>query len=112
MISTSYFILVLSVTIASISQIMLKHSANKENASLIEEYVNIEVIMGYILMLISTIMVIFALRYLEYKNAAILNSLGQVMVLFLSWRFLGESLARKKIIGIIMIIFGIYVFYL
>jgi len=97
---------------ASVSQILLKHSANRKRESFFKEYLNFEVLLAYFLLLISSLMVIFALQKIEYKNAAILNSLGQVLVLLMSWRLLGEILTRKKLIGITIIVIGVYVFFL
>ncbi|MDE5853403.1 MAG: multidrug ABC transporter, partial [Oscillospiraceae bacterium] len=58
--SVSIIIMVCSVFVASISQILLKTSANKNHLSLFKEYFNLYVILGYILLFISTILTIVA----------------------------------------------------
>lgn len=106
------FLLIASVLIASCSQIILKKSASKEYSSIIREYLNIRVIVGYGMMFISTILTIFAFKGLDYKNGPIIESLGYIFIMFLSRIFLKEKITKKKIIGNSLILLGILVFYI
>lgn len=109
----SYVILLIaSVLIASCSQIILKKSASKEYSSIIREYLNVRVIVGYGMMFISTILTIFAFKGLDYKNGPIIESLGYIFIMFLSRIFLKEKITKKKIIGNSLILLGILVFYI
>lgn len=103
-------ILLFSVFIASISQIVLKKSANKKHQTLMKEYLNIQVIVGYGLLFISTILTIFALRGLPYKSVPIIEATGYVYILILSHLFLKEKITRRKVLGNIIIILGIIIF--
>ena len=103
--------LVLSVVIASFSQMLLKNSSGKERRSVLFDYLNIEVIIAYIMLLASTLLVIFALQKIEYKNVSIINSFGQVLVLILGWKLLGEKLSIFKVAGIILIIIGTVIYF-
>ncbi|WP_238858727.1 EamA family transporter [Clostridium sp. YIM B02569] len=104
------FILLFSVLISSISQIVLKKSANKEYKNFIKEYLNIQVIIGYALLFISTILTILALRGLQYKIVPIIEGAGYIYILILSYLFLKEKITKRKIVGNIIIILGILVF--
>ena len=106
------FLLIASVLIASCSQIILKKSASKEYSSIIREYLNVRVIVGYGMMFISTILTIFAFKGLDYKNGPIIESLGYIFIMFLSRIFLKEKITKKKIIGNSLILLGILVFYI
>ena len=106
------FLLIASVLIASCSQIILKKSASKEYSSIIREYLNVRVIVGYGMMFISTILTIFAFKGLDYKNGPIIESLGYIFIMFLSRIFLKENITKKKIIGNSLILLGILVFYI
>lgn len=106
------FLLIASVLIASCSQIILKKSASKEYSSIIREYLNVRVIVGYGMMFISTILTIFAFKGLDYKNGPIIESLGYIFIMFLSRIFLKEKVTKKKIIGNSLILLGILVFYI
>ncbi len=106
------FLLIASVLIASCSQIILKKSASKKYSSIIREYLNVRVIVGYGMMFISTILTIFAFKGLDYKNGPIIESLGYIFIMFLSRIFLKEKITKKKIIGNSLILLGILVFYI
>ena len=88
------FLLIASVLIASCSQIILKKSASKEYSSIIREYLNVRVIVGYGMMFISTILTIFAFKGLDYKNGPIIESLGYIFIMFLSRIFLKEKISK------------------
>ena len=102
----------LAVAISSTSQILLKKGASKQYDSVIREYLNPWVILGYGMMVLSTLCVIYAYRGVEYKNGSIIESLGFLAVMLLSRVFLGEKITAKKVIGNIIILTGILVFYL
>ena len=104
-------LLVLSVVVASLSQILLKKSAKKTYASVIREYLNPLVIIGYGMMVLSTILTVGGYAGLEYKNGAVVESLGFVLVMLLSRLFFAEKITKKKLLGNILILFGIFVFY-
>ncbi len=111
--NTSYYILYLiSVTIAAFSQLLLKKSANRTHESLLKEYLNLYVIGGYGLLVVSMLLTIGAYRGLAYKNGPIIESLGYVLVMLLSGIFLKEKITARKIAGTALILVGILVFYL
>lgn len=108
-----YILLLLcSVTIASFSQILLKTSARHSYESLFQEYANPYVIIGYGMMLLSTVTTILAYRGLAYKNGPIIESLGYLLVMVLSLLFFGEKITRRKLLGNALILLGVAVFYL
>lgn len=104
-------LLVLSVVVASFSQILLKKSASKSYASVIREYLNPYVIIGYGMMVASTLLTVGGYAGLEYKNGAVIESLGFVLVMILSRVFFGEKITRKKLLGNALILVGILIFY-
>ena len=105
-------LLILAVLVSSVSKILLKKSTSKKYSSMFREYFNIYVILGYGLMVISTILVVLGLKNIQYKNQPIIESLGYIFVMFLSNLFLGEKITKKKIIGNFLILFGIIVYYI
>ena len=105
-------LLLLSVVIASFSQILLKKSAGKTYDSIVKEYLNPYVIIGYGMMVVSTITTILAYRGLEYKNGPVVESSGYILIMILSYIFFKEKITRKKVIGNILVLLGIFVFYM
>lgn len=104
-------LLILSVVVASFSQILLKKSAGKTYESVIREYLNVFVIVGYGMMVVSTLLTVGGYAGLEYKNGAVIEALGFVLVMFLSRIFFGEKITKKKLLGNSLILLGIFVFY-
>ena len=109
---TSYIILLLSVTLAAISQILLKAGANKSYSSFIKQYLNLYVISGYGLTFISMFLTMLAYKGLEYKIGPVIESIGFIIVLILSRLFFEERITLKKFIGICLILSGIFIYYL
>ncbi len=104
-------LMVLAATlIASISQILLKYSANADHKSRCAEYLNIFVVLGYGLLLATTVINVFALRRIPLSMAVALDASGQVFVPVFSCLFLHERLNSKKILGMATIITGICIF--
>lgn len=107
----SYYLLIIaSVAIASFSQILLKIGATKQYSSFIKQYLNPYVIIGYGLTFLSMILTIFSYKGLEYKIVPLMESLGYIIVMFLSRLFFQERLTSRKIIGTALILIGIVVY--
>lgn len=105
-------LLVMSVVISSFSQILLKKSAKIKYDTFIKEYLNFYVITGYGMMVLATLTTILAFKGVEYKNGSIIESLGYVLIMILSFVFFKEPLTKKKVLGNFMVLLGIMVFYL
>ena len=101
-----------AVSLSAASQMLLKKAARTEWSSPLREYLNVWVIGGYGLLVLSMLSVIFACRGLEVKTIPVLESLGVPLVMLLSRLFYGEKLTRGKLIGMGLILLGILVFYL
>lgn len=111
--ASKYFLLLLaSVVVASFSQILLKKSALKTYSSFIREYLNVYVIVGYAMMVASTLLTVFAYRGIDYKNGPVIDSLGFLLVMIWSRIAFGEKITKKKVLGNLLILVGILVFYM
>jgi drug/metabolite transporter (DMT)-like permease len=99
-----------SVLIASISQVLLKKSTLKSHDSVVREYINLYVISGYGLLMVSMLLTVYAYSGMEYKNGPIIEAMGNVFVPFLSYFVFKEKPSRTKLLGIGLIILGIIVF--
>ncbi len=98
--------------IASISQMLLKKSSQKEYPNFIRQYLNVLVIMGYGLLVISMFIAIVCYGHMPYMYVVILEPVGYIMVMFLSRMLFAEKITKNKIIGMLLILSGICVFYL
>ncbi|MCM1182339.1 MAG: EamA family transporter [Roseburia sp.] len=103
--------MLLSVTIAAVSQILLKKSALRRYSSALREYLNPYVIGGYGLLFLSMLLTVYAYSGMDYKNGPVIESLGNVLVLLLSFVFFRERISARKLLGIAFIMAGTLVFY-
>ena len=107
------WLIALGSLIASLSQVLLKKSAKRSYSSLLREYFNPYVIIGYAMMVLATLCGVIAYhKGVPYKNGVMLESLGFVLVMVFSKIFFGEAITKKKIIGNALILIGMVVFYL
>ena len=101
----------LSVTIASFSQVMLKMGAGKKYSSKIREYLNFYVITGYGMLFVSMVLTIVVYSRLSYLSVPVVEAVGYVLVPVLSYFIFKEKLSKRKVIGISFILFGIMIYY-
>lgn len=100
-----YFACLLVMTmLGSIASLFLK-KASAENG-IFEMIKNKNLYVGAGLYLVSAVMNIWVLRYLDYSIVLPLTSLTYVWTLILSYMILREKITARKIIGVILILIG------
>lgn len=103
-------VFVVSVLISSISQVMLKTSANKSYSDRIKEYLNPTVIIAYGLFFLSTLITVFAYKVVPLSLGPVLESTGYIFVAVLGVVLLKEKMSPRKLFGMILILAGIALF--
>ena len=107
-----YIIVIVNVFMAAIAQMLLKKGATLHHSSFIKEYMNPWVIGGYALMGISLLVNIFAMAHgIQIKEISIIESLSYLFVPILSLWLFKETITKRKIAAIAVIIIGIVVFF-
>lgn len=104
------FLMLFGVLIADFSQIILKVAATKSYKNWIKQYLNWRVILAYSIFFASTVCTVIAYRVVPLSMSPIWTAAGQIFVTVLSFVFLGEKPGKKKILGIAVIIVGLFVF--
>lgn len=99
-----------SVLISSISQILLKKSADKTYDSRLKEYLNPLVIIAYGMFFCSMMITMYCYKYVDVSAGPIFESAGYIFVGVLGYIFLKEKFTAKKIIGMLLIMLGIVIF--
>ena len=99
-------ILLISVTAASIAQILLKKSAEREHPTWLAEYLNPFVIAGYGLLFASTVLTLLALKTLPLSWSPAVESVSYPLVAVLGYFFLGEKISRRQTAGFALILAG------
>lgn len=106
-------IVISSVIIASFSQVLLKKSAQKKYPNWIREYLNAYVIIGYGMMFISLFLTMIGYKgFKNFANIPLLESTGYVIVMVLGYFFFKEKITRRKLLGVAVIMAGIFVYYM
>lgn len=107
---TYILIFLCSVLISSISQVLLKSSANKEHGNALREYLNPKVIIAYGMFFLATFITILAYKYVPLSMGGILEASGYIFVAVLSYIFLHEKISKRKLLGLAVILLGIIIF--
>lgn len=99
-----------SHVIAAFSQILLKKAANKKYNTWWRSYLNPSVITAYSLFVATTILSVLAMRHIPLTLSAALGASGQIIVPVMSYFILHEEISKKRVIGMITIVVGIFIF--
>ena len=98
------------VIISSFSQVLLKKSADKETNNLVSQYLNVKVLIAYIIFSIATLLSLLAYKVIPITLGSILGALEYGLVATLSSVFFHEKLNHRQLLGILMVIIGIIVY--
>lgn len=110
---TTFFyagLLLLGVFLSAISQVMLKKAALKQYPNKIQEYLNPLVILAYTVFVGTTFLSIFAYKGIPLSMGPVLEATSYIYVTVFGLTIFKEKLNLKKIIGLILIVFGIVVY--
>ena len=103
-------IMVLGVFMASVAQVLLKKSAQKKYVSVIWEYLNWRVILGYSMMLFATLCSVFAYKVIPISLAMVLDATGYIFVTLFGIIIFKEIVTRKRLFALMLILSGIVVY--
>ncbi len=92
------------------SQVLLKKSSTVQRKSVVFEYLNPYVIIGYGITFLCMLLMIYAYKGITFKLGAILESLTYLYVMILGKIFFKEKITVKRIIGNLLIVSGVIVF--
>ena len=99
-----------SVLVASISQIMLKKSADRKYDRWIDEYLNFRVIFAYGLFFLSSLLTVYAYKFVPLSLGPVLEASDYVFVSVMGYFILKEKIGKRKFLGLVVIIAGIVIF--
>ncbi len=104
-------IYLMGVLASSAAQIILKKEAVKEHTTLVAQYLNLRVIIGYGIIFGCTILTLLAYRGgLPVSWGNVLESCGYVFVTIFGVTLLHEKLSREKLGALVVIMAGIIMF--
>ena len=103
-------IMLVSVFVASVSQVMLKKSAECPRESRIQEYLNPLVIAAYILFVGCTLVTVIAYRGIPLSLGPVLEATSYVYVTAFGVWIFKEKLDRRKLVALALILGGIFIY--
>lgn len=103
-------IYIAGVLISAFAQVLLKKSADTKKDSIIKEYLNVKTICSYSIFFIATLCSVFAYKYLPLSYGPILGTLEYIFVAVLSYIFLKEKIKKKKLIGLLIVLVGVFIY--
>lgn len=96
--------------ISSVSQVLLKKSAEKKYTNKIKEYLNPLVIFSYMIFVAATFLSIFAYKVVPLSLGPVLEATSYIYVTVFGVLIFKESINRRKVLALILIIVGIVVY--
>lgn len=96
--------------ISSVSQVLLKKSAEKKYTNKIKEYLNPLVIFSYMIFVVATFLSIFAYKVVPLSLGPVLEATSYIYVTIFGVLIFKEEINAKKLIALFMIIAGIICF--
>lgn len=108
-----YFLVIVSVLAAASAQMLLKQGAKQQFPSFMRQYLNPWVIGGYVIMGASLLLNIFCMsRGVQVKEISTMESFSYLFVPMLSWLFFKERVTWRKAGAIVVIMAGVFVFFM
>ena len=99
-----YIVLVIMTLSGAVASLFLKKASASE--SIIATIKNINLYIGGALYLVSALLNIYVLRYLDYSVVLPLTSVTYIWTMVISYFILKEKISKKKIGGVILILVG------
>ncbi|MCD8383629.1 MAG: SMR family transporter [Clostridiales bacterium] len=100
----------MAILVSAFSQLLLKISANKTYSSPIREYLNPYVIVAYGFFFLSTFLTMLAMKYIPLSTGPVLDSLGVILVPLLGCLVLKEKISKRQLVGMAVIMVGVFLF--
>ncbi len=100
-----YYVLLLIMTvIGAVASLFFKRASGSD--SFIKIIFNMNLYFGGVLYLISSVLNLYLLRYMDYSVVLPLTSITYIWTMLISYSYLKEKITIKKLSGVMLIIIG------
>lgn len=103
-------LLLVGVLVSSVSQALLKMEAISSHDSLIKEYLNVKVIVAYIMFFASTFFSIMAYKGIPLSLGPVLEATSYIYVTIFGVTIFKEKISSMKILSLGLILVGIFIY--
>ena len=101
-----YFVLLIMTALGAFASFFLKKASSKTN--LIDIIKTPFLYIGGGMYLLAAVLNIWLLYYLPYSTVLPMTSITYIWTMLISYYFLKEKIGIKKILGVLLIIFGVF----
>lgn len=103
-------LMIFGTFISSVAQVMLKKATMKKYSSHFREYLNPTVIIAYFIFFGASFLGILSYKVVPLSMGAILEATGYIYVTIFGVTIFKETITKKRIIALIIILAGIIVY--
>lgn len=100
----------ISVFISSFAQVLLKQEARKTHRSRVREYLNLRVLLAYVLIGMSTLAAIYTYKSVPLSMGPVLETTGYVYITIFGAVIFKEKVNARKALALLLIIAGIAIY--
>lgn len=104
--------LLFSNFIGAVSQVLLKKSAMESHKSFVFEYINVKVVVAYLLFFAAVFIDLTALKIVPVSYVPIIEASSYIFAIILSRIFFKDKIKAKQMAAIALIIAGIAIYVL
>ena len=105
-----FVVMVVNAFLSAFSQVLLKQSADKQYENTIREYLNVRVIVAYIIFAFVLVSNAFAYQGIAYKYGSVIGASSYLFLMILSRLILKEKITKKVLLGNLIIVFGMIIY--
>lgn len=99
-----------SAFLSSVSQVLLKKAALRPHKSIIEEYTDWRVLVGYALFFGCTLLTMFAYRGIPLSLGPVLETTSYIYITVFGMFFFQEKISKLKVLALFLIIGGVLLY--
>lgn len=103
-------ILLFAFFVSSVSQVILKKESMKVHGSISQDYLNLNVIIAYILFIGTTFLAIFAYKVVPLSMGSILETTSYLWITIFGVIIFKERITKRRALALLLIIGGIIIF--
>ncbi len=103
-------ILLLGVFISAISQVILKKESMKSHDSISKDYLNVNVIIAYILFIGTTLLSIVAYKVVPLSMGPVLEATSYLWITIFGVFIFKETITRRRVLALVLVLCGIVLF--
>lgn len=105
-------IYLIGVIISSFAQLLLKKASNINYDNKLKEYLNFKTLFAYLVFFSATLFSVYSYKGIPLSLGPILGTTEYIFITILSIIFLKEKISKNKILGLTLVLIGIFIYFI